>query len=54
MLNKRLLASIMQLEKEVTNLTRRQSTFENSIRDQEYINDVYEKEATLAKLKTIR
>ena len=52
--HKRLLASIMQLEKEVTNLTRRQSTFENSIRDQEYINDVYEKEATLAKLKTIR
>lgn len=52
--HKRLLASIMQLEKEVTNLTRRQATFENSIRDQEYINDVYEKEATLAKLKTIR
>lgn len=52
--HKRLLASIMQLEKEVTNLTRRQATFENSVRDQEYINDVYEKEATLAKLKTIR
>ncbi len=52
--HKRLLASIMQLEKEVTNLTRRQTTFENSVRDQEYINDVYEKEATLAKLKTIK
>lgn len=52
--HKRLLASIMQLEKEVTNLTRRQATFENSVRDQEYINDVYEKEATLAKLKTMR
>lgn len=52
--HKRLLASIMELEKEVTNLTRRQATFENSVRDQEYINDVYEKEATLAKLKTIK
>lgn len=52
--HKRLLASIMQLEKEVTNLTRRQATFENSVRDQEYINDIYEKEAALAKLKTIR
>lgn len=51
---KRLCASIVELEKEVTNLTRKQTTFENSVRDQNYINDVYEKEATLAKLKSMK
>ena len=41
-------------ERIITNHELEEDTFENSIRDQEYINDVYEKEATLAKLKTIR
>lgn len=51
---KRLCESIVELEKEVTNLTRRQTTFENSVRDQEYINNVIEQEAKLAKLKSMK
>jgi len=51
---KRLCASILELEKEVTKLSKKQTTFENSVKIQEYINDVYEKEAAYAKLKSMK
>lgn len=51
---KRLCASILELEKEVTKLSKKQTTFENSVKVQEYINDVYEKEAAYAKIKSMK
>lgn len=51
---RRLCASIVELEKEVTRLSKKQATFENSVKIQEYISDVYEKEAAYAKLKSMK
>lgn len=51
---KRLCASILELEKEVMSLTKKQKSFENSVKIREYVDNVYEKEAIYKKLKSMK
>jgi len=51
---KRLCASILELEKEINGLTKKQKSFENSVKIREYVDNVYEKEAAYAKLKSMK
>lgn len=51
---KRLCASILELEKEINGLTKKQKSFENSVKIREYVDNVYEKESTYKKLKSMK